>query len=375
MTKKSIKTSKAAESLFMGEEPRWGSLDGLTDSEIQIAMLNAFTWYNWRYDPAERCKLIIKYIEATSKKALIKKITKAVNATDGWKISPTACYLARMLTIGTPIPEKDWLYFNDQLGEIIDNAPRVKRVREVSTVPIVSVRERMLEKVSEYIDSVEAVVDKAFDEPITFDMYDWLSENEIKGKPAKLIGDSFIRQRDELAEVVRGQDEQLVEAYRAYTKAQLRTLLKLFQSIVTDCNTWSENSNKGRKPRKKATSSSTRLAAKVGLLDRDDKYKIVSVDPSKVIGASQAWTFNVNTRDLAVYNAGDANGLTLSGSSIRNFDITTSMSKKLRKPDMILSKVRQGSKTALRKIINSIKASEKNVSGRLNNRTVLVRVI
>lgn len=376
MAKKSNKrATKVAEAVYMGDEPVWDSLAELTDTEIQTKMLKAFAWYNWRYDPAERPKLILRYVEAVGKKGgLAKKISRAVKATDGWKISPTVCYLARMLTIGTPLPEKDWAYFNDQLAQIVANAP--KKVHTVAVdAPVVSVQQRMLEKISDQICELELFVDHVFDNPkaADFNMYEWLGKNNIKGKSAKIIGQNFVALRDELKSVVVGHDPQLTESYKIYSKMHLRAMLKLVHAICNDCETWASNSNKGRKPHKKNIVS--KMADKVQILARDDTFKIVSVDPTSVVGASQAWVFNVKSRMLAVYISADEHGLTLSRSSIRNFNTTTSTSKKLRKPDMILSRVRDGGKIALRKMLTNIKATEKNVSGRLNNKMIIVRVI
>ena len=63
------------------------------------------------------------------------------------------------------------------------------------------------------------------------------------------------------------------------------------------------------------------------------------------------------------------------GSSIINFAEAKSVSKKLRKPEVMLPEVLSGGKVFLRNVIESIRAVESQLNGRINADTILLRII
>jgi hypothetical protein len=76
-----------------------------------------------------------------------------------------------------------------------------------------------------------------------------------------------------------------------------------------------------------------------------------------------------------MYQASDAGGLSVKGSSIVNFSEEKSIQKKLRKPEVTLPEVLSGGKVYLRNALGNIRAVESALSGRLNDDTILLRVV
>ena len=76
-----------------------------------------------------------------------------------------------------------------------------------------------------------------------------------------------------------------------------------------------------------------------------------------------------------MYHAEDAGGLSVKGSSIVNFSETKSIQKTLRKPEVMLPEVLKGGKVFLRNAIDSIKAVESKLTGRINADTILLRMM
>ena len=68
-------------------------------------------------------------------------------------------------------------------------------------------------------------------------------------------------------------------------------------------------------------------------------------------------------------------GLSVKGSTLVGYDEKTSQIKTLRKPDEQLKKLQEGGKIVLRKFMDEIKCKPKTATGRINNETVLVRII
>jgi hypothetical protein len=89
----------------------------------------------------------------------------------------------------------------------------------------------------------------------------------------------------------------------------------------------------------------------------------------------QLWVYNTKTRKLGCYNAEDAGGLSVKGSTILNYAESKSVQKKLRKPEVTLLEVLQGGKVFLRNVIENIRAVESTLTGRLNDDTILLKVI
>jgi len=109
-------------------------------------------------------------------------------------------------------------------------------------------------------------------------------------------------------------------------------------------------------------------------LDKHEELKLESVTPKDIIGALQLWVYNTKSRKLGCYNAEDASGLSVKGSTIINFNEIKSTQKKLRKPEVTLPEVLKGGKVYLRTALDEIKAVASTLNGRLNTDTILLRI-
>jgi hypothetical protein len=166
----------------------------------------------------------------------------------------------------------------------------------------------------------------------------------------------------------------LKEAYSHYKKSQLKAYVEFLRSIVS-CAETTATTVKARKPRKKKEKPASAIVAKLKFKEKDDEYKVASVDPKQIVGCNQLWVFNTKYRTMAVYNAMGPAGLNVKGSTLIGFDEKTSVIKKLRKPDEQIKKLMDGGKIILRKYMDDIKCKPKEATGRINNETVLLRVI
>ena len=97
-----------------------------------------------------------------------------------------------------------------------------------------------------------------------------------------------------------------------------------------------------------------------------------SVSPTKLIDATQVWLYHVPTRFLYRYDC--KAGVVIKGSTIKGYD-ATSTRKKIRKPEKILPDVIAGGKVKLRKLMDSIRAKDGKVTGRINKDMIILRVV
>jgi hypothetical protein len=241
---------------------------------------------------------------------------------------------------------------------------------------VVSIQERVQAKTDEIIGEMQGLIDEfgVRGDSRKLNAYQWMVDNEVKPIHANRIAEFFREQSKEIFEAAAGKDAVLKEGYSSYTKSRLLNLLHAHSNIVTDSLKLASNASKQRKPRKKKPVSFDKMVAKVKYKIKDDALKLQSVDPVRVIGAFQLWIYNTKTRKLGVYNAVDADGLKMKGTTVLNYAETTSVSKTLRKPEVTLPLVTDGGKIALKKIMDGIKAKPSKLNGRINGDTLLLRV-
>jgi len=247
-------------------------------------------------------------------------------------------------------------------------------VRHSSKSKVVSIQERIANRGNELIADLEVLLDAYYRDGRQFKMSDWIIKNNVKPQIAQRIATYYKPLYSEAFDAFNGKDEQLKEGYSHYKKAQLKAYVEFLRSIVS-CAETTATIVKARKPRKKKEKPVSVIVSKLKYKAKDDEHKLVSVDPKQIVGCNQLWVFNTKYRTLAVYNAMGPAGLNVKGSTVIGFDEKTSVVKKLRKPTEQLNKLMQGGKIILRKYMDEVKCKPKEATGRINNETVLLRII
>jgi hypothetical protein len=99
----------------------------------------------------------------------------------------------------------------------------------------------------------------------------------------------------------------------------------------------------------------------------------VSIDPAKLVGATELWVFNTKYNVLAHYVAGNG-GLSLKGTTLQNFN-ESSLQKKLRKPTDVLPNITGSTAKAAERAFTSLKTKENAPNGRINEFCVILRAV
>ena len=242
---------------------------------------------------------------------------------------------------------------------------------------VVSIQERVREKISEYIAEIEEQVD-LFSESgykSEFDMYKWLMNNNVKAQPANAIADYYVPWCDELKETITKKDEQLVEGYSHMKPAQIKRFVEFLDNIIKDATTWGANQKTVRKTRTKKAPSIEKQIARIKYSKENKELKLVSINPALIIGCNQLWVFNTKYRKLMRYDASGPTGLSIKGTTLQGYDVETSMSKTVRKPNDVLPRVLNGGKIVIRKLMDELNSKSSVPNGRINGDTVLLRVV
>jgi hypothetical protein len=355
-------------------EPTW---EKRTEPCKQYDLIHAFQWYNHNKESRDARKYLIEYltknneITATQLQA-VPYLNLSWNIVDGW--------LARCLSRGAWIPDTTFNNFKERMNVFrgrLDEIVAEKNLAAaiVDTGNVISIQERVQSKVDYFIMELEAKFDDVWHEQSgeEFVPYTWMVENEVKPMHASKIAEYFKQRTAEWIAIIESKDEYVKESYPRPRKEMIEGA-KFFGLVATDAEKLASNKSAARKPRKKKPISFEKKVKNLKYKKDDVENKLVSIDPIKIMGSQQLWIYNVKTRKLGVYTANDAAGLSVKGSSIENYKYSESVSKTLRKPKDVLSRVLDGGKVVLRKVMGEINSKPQELNGRINKDTILLRV-
>lgn len=334
-----------------------------------IDVIRAFNWHNYYHNSDDAKSFVLTYLKSIKDKDLLKKINK-VDASE----LRTLGWMSRSLTLGGSLPkglEDDlWLRLKKLAAEVKREDDPVEE-----TKPVFSIQERIDNKVSDLIATLEDQVDDfACDGKSNFNVEEYFRNHSVKPVVAKRIAEYYQPLYEEIHDALNLKDPQLEEAYDSWNRKTLTAYLNFIKTIIATAQTYEIATKITRKPRKKKEKPAALVVKKLQYKEKDDEYNIVSVNPATLVGADQLWTFNCKSRTLTVYNSLGPVGLSVRGTTIIGHDKKNSITKKVRKPQDILPRVLDGGKLVLRKLMDEINSVPKEANGRINKDTVLVRI-
>jgi hypothetical protein len=170
-------------------------------------------------------------------------------------------------------------------------------------------------------------------------------------------------------------DLQIVEGYSHLSKPSLRKMVSILNTFKTDTQTHGKIKSALRKPRAKKPKASDKQVQRLKYQSNSAEYAIESVAPSRIPYAQRLYTFNTKTRQLGVYYASGNNGFEVKGTSVKGFDDSLSFYATLRKPQDILTGVLSATPKKLDKIFDGVKIIKKKANGRINEHTIILKVL
>ena len=365
-TPKTVRTTKTETYLvnqkYLGDEPTF------KNSYTQSDYARALSWYHAQATLSEAREYIETYLKNTGRTADLKKFK---SVPDNW-VPTTAAWIARMINRGIKVFENSQEYLERKLIETLEkHASNNTQEVKVEKVNVISIQDRIRDKASDIIGDVEEMIDKNE----TFSLYDWLKANEIPATYAPRIAAYYAPVLGELIEASEGLDPQLKEGYRHFSKKQLEQRIMFFNTLIEDAERYSDTTKKARVPRKPRTVSVEKKLKNFKYQKEDNNYKIASINPEKIIGCQELWTFNTKYKTLTVFRALDRGGLQVKGTSIINYDEKNSVTKRTgRKPEVFVDKVLNGGKVVLRKLTDELK-NDAPLAYRINENTILLKVV
>lgn len=357
----------------LGVEPNWiNKIDYNEQSEI----IGAFNFYGYSCDKKDAKEFVLDYLKATNKS---KEIIAAFRSLPESKYIIQFGWLARMFTLGFKPEERTTEFFNrtyNDLLAIAKNNLKNDPLPVIETAPKVSIQDRIREKAAEEAGEVEGMIDDFVMSGCkkTIDMDYYFKSRKLSAVVMNRICDVFIEKAKQIEEVMVSDDPQLKEGYSNFSKVELRKFKEFLDSIVVAANVSANTNKPTRKKRKVKEKPAVLVVAKMNYMKEFSELNLVSVSSEKIVGALQMWTYNTKTKLLSVYNADNAKGLSVKGSTLQNFNEQTSIGKRLRKPEIVLPNVLGAGKVQIKKILSDLTTKETNLTGRMNSDTIIVRV-
>jgi len=355
--------------------------EGLSPKEFNSKVTETMRHYGYFYDTKEGNK----WASAWVKKNYSKDDYANFRAAEAWRTSMTVCSLCKMMENGA-VFDKDRMTWIRQHIDASIAAGKAKKA-EVPDDSLTVVRKKtpadiLKEKTDSFIGEIEGIIDtfnnKEFDED--YSLFSELRKTDVAYNTAKAIVDHYSPLLEELKELVgpkkKNNDmyDQLVEGYSHMTKKAQKAYLKFIQSLIDDASSYMATKKAKRKTRASKPKSTAQQVAKLKYLKENNEYKIASVDPQSIIGATIVYLFNVKTRALTRIESSATIGLGVKGTTIINIDDDKCEKKKLRKPEDFLAAVSKTTKAKMNKEWNALTTKPSGSNGRVNADTVVLKV-
>ena len=261
-----------------------------------------------------------------------------------------------------------------------------KEIEVVKSKPKIDIQAKIKEHTQNYYIDIKDIIDQMTENEKTESVYEYCKEhnialtycgkllelvNEYKQEPCIGLQARTIRQ-DERTE----EQQDLYEAYHSFNTKEMNSMIAVFDQAVSDIERWATIKQGEKKARKPRAISVERMIKKLQYKQADERYKLQSIDPILIPRCQMVWVFNTKTRKLTQYNAVGRNGIMVKGTTLKDYDTDMSVSKTVRKPDVVLSKLlNTDGKIAMRNIWNTLTTTETKANGRINADTIILKVI
>lgn len=364
-----------ADTKYLGEEPFF-PLQPDSDRRT-VTLTRGFTWYNRFYNKKDAKELMCQWLESHDRIDEAKKLRKVEEK----EYLMTLCWLARMTMRGLELTEHEDLTLENEVSRLMLLTAKPQDITPVKEEPVVNrpnIQDIMKEKARDAAGELEGLFDEFFTNGKASDKtVDIVARFNVMPQHIPLIVEIWKQKQSEFDELSETDDKELKEAYGNMGKVQLRNILKFIEGVLSDLNSYISIKKASKAPRKRKAVPVEKIVAKLKYLkefkDPVNKLELVSVHPTKLHGASEAWVYDTAKRKMHHYIADEySKTFTVKGNSIIGFDNAQSEIKTLRKPGEQIKEL-MGSKPAARKYFKDIKAVAAIPNGRFNEHMIILK--
>jgi len=369
--------------------PVWDGHENWTEAEFLKKFHMATEYYRLEFSGKDLKPAVLKWMTDVG---CTKTDIAAFKKTKDGRCNVTMGAIASCLLRGMPSIRADFnkgrdtaAWLRNEIVTVIEAGKNdIEEVEAKEAKPLVlqpSIQDRLRETAYKMTEEIEDAIEGFQEDPENFDpkafkMLNLLKGKEVKAAHARVIKTLYSRDLAELEELASGKaDEQLREGYGHRSKKQIKNLIAFYQEIMSACDMLSQEAKANRKPKARKSQPKEKIVAKMKYMKSNEPLKLVSINPTDIIGAKELWVFNTKTRKLGKYVAAEYQDLGVKGTTITGFNEHTSICKTLRKPEEKLKEFKSAGKVQLRKFLDDINATDTKMNGRINEEIVLLKVV
>lgn len=380
------KRLKNADEAFMGPKPSYGPHNPIPESneDREREYRRATHWFYYFENKKKATDTVLTYCKKVLK--FNKKQIANLKKVPDYKYRMGVYQHIEMINNGWeghPLNEAllerihNKIFEAEALGKVTvkeeDNKPK-----PVIIPPAVRMRKKVMETIWHEFDTM--VVDKwmegEFDKKkVVFPTYGLLQLHKIKGAGINMFKEKIQFEYDLVSDAYNKTCEQAVEAYSHIKKGDQRKMLDLLTSILDDIDRLKANTKVTRIPRAKKPKASDKQIEKLNYKVDDTDAKLVSINPIMIPGKNKLFVYNTKNKVLHVYENDSTAGFEVKGSTVYNWNDTSSMCTTLRKPDDVLPQILTKTEKQIEKVLSSLTTKKKKPTGRINKDCILLRVL
>lgn len=359
-----------------GPMPEWDDIDSLSPEQLSKRLAEGRFFYYYHHSIKEMRPFITEYYA----KSWTKAQAKAFNKVKDWQIPVQFAAMCKMAIDGAKWDDEGTAWCAKKLDELLKAGGLVKDVVEVAAKPKINIHDRVKDIRDDIIGEIEGFEDQLIREKKypTINILTWLRQKTV---PQQIIGDIekvYVTRLDFMKSARDSKDKCIQEGFKDFKKKDWDNWIKWYTTLVADLADYKRVKAATRKPRASKPVSPEKVVRSLKYMKTfsDVGITLTSIKPTEILHAEQLWVFNTKTRKLIRYIASDMDKeLTVKGSTILGWDTKKSVGKTLRKPKEQLEQFMKSGKVQLRTFLDGIKATEIKANGRINDQTILLRVV
>ena len=377
--KKRITNPLMVDEKYTGEEPSFVGVEFKDESDRRLTLMKAFFYYNYFNSGKHFKKDLIKYAKDELK--YTKDKLQLLDIAPDWTSELQSGALLRMRSRGLNLNDDEIRRINANIAKMLFAGERkskevVDEDDDKPKAPIITIQDRIRNKVNDTVlGDLEDMLDQwIMGKSPVMDVYEAMKAAILPAQAARYVSDWAEKHLVEMQGAINKIDPQLVEGYSHLTTKRKKEFVSWFEGIIADAQRFGTNTKTVRKARTKKPVSLEKQISKLKYLKESPEHKLVSINPSLIIGATELWTYNVKYKALTRYIAESGLGFEIKGTSLLKFNTSESQTRALRKPEQTLSEVLSSSKTKAAKLFASLTTKPKEPNGRINEDTIILKV-
>jgi hypothetical protein len=340
--------------------------DNMTDEEFEKEFKRSVNMYACVGTRQERSKAAKAYVKQNHKKDF-KHFSKLPESLICGGLG-TFC---RVWEFSGKFTESGQEWVTKEVARLVEHAKSIQ-IDEVVVLNVPSPIDRMRNKVYNTIIRELEEVEEAWmnGEKAEINLFERCQVHGIKANSVNIITEWLEPRVQEYDDAITKKDEDAVEFFSHLKKPELKRQFKVLTDALADCERVKSASKATRKTRVKKPQAADKQVAKLKFMKDNNEFKVASVNPLLIVGASRVILFNTKNKRIEEYQTDRPDGFEVKGQSLQH--VNRSRGKTLRKPEEFLPIALKKTPKQFEKEFNNLTTKEYNPNARFNDSIIIL---